>query len=90
MACYQRNSNHTTAMKLHSVLARVAALGFAAFLAAVALNAAALVAFSLAAGTFLALIAAHDYAPRRHARVVVAATVIRFPARPAERHRLAA
>ena len=77
-------------MKLHSLLARIAAFGFAAFLAAVAFNAAALVSFSLAAGAFLALIAAHDYAPRRHTRLAVAATVVRFTARPVETHRLAA
>jgi hypothetical protein len=74
-------------MKLHSVLARVAA-----FLAAVALNAAPLLAIALVAGALLALIAAHDYAPRRHPRLAVGATVLRFnpPAPANEEHRLAA
>ncbi|MBI5771608.1 MAG: alkaline phosphatase family protein [Verrucomicrobia bacterium] len=81
-----------SAMKLASLLSRVAAVGFAAFLATVALNAAPLISFSLAAGAFLALIAAHDYAPRHYPRVSVAATVLRFPppAHATESHRLAA
>ena len=70
-------------MKLVTLLTRVAVLGFAAFLAAVALNAAALVSFSLAAAAFLALIAAHDYAPRPARRVAIAATMIDFPVAPA-------
>jgi hypothetical protein len=77
-------------MKLQSALTRVAAVGFAAFLTAVALNAAALLSFSLATVAFLALIAANDYAPRRHPRVAIGATVIRFAVRPTETHRLAA
>ncbi len=80
-------------MKLVTQLTRVAALGFASFLAAVAFGVAAIPALSLATGAFLALLAAHDYAPRQPARVAVAATMIEFPAtivRRIEAHRLAA
>ncbi len=80
-------------MILVTQLTRVAALGFAAFLAAVAFGVAAIPALSLSAGAFLALLATHDYAPRQSARVAVAATAIECPAtiaRRTEAHRLAA
>lgn len=79
-------------MKLANVLSRVATVGFAAFVAAVLLNAAATLTFVIATGAFLALIAAHDYSPVPRPRVAVAATVLRFTAQPAatEDHRLAA
>lgn len=79
-------------MKIHSVLTRLAALAFAAFLASVALNAAALLSFILATIAFLSLIAAHDYAQPARPRLAVAATALRFPARSfqTEERRLAA
>jgi len=70
-------------MKLVPLLTRVAALSFAAFLAAVAFNAAALAAFTLAAGAFVMLIASHDYVPRPGLALPRKAVVVDFPAAPA-------
>ena len=70
-------------MKLIPLLTRVAALGFGMFLAAVVFNAAALAAFTLAAGAFVMLIASHDYAPRRGLALPRKAAVVDFPAAPA-------
>jgi hypothetical protein len=80
-------------MKLVTLLTRLAALGFGTFLAAVAFNAAALAVFTLAAGTFLALIAAHDYSPRERIVARRLAPVLSFPPMPTranETERLAA
>jgi hypothetical protein len=70
-------------MKLVTLLTRLAALGFATFLAAVALDAAAVAIFTLAAGAFLLLIAAHDYTPRERIVARRLAPVLSFPPMPA-------
>jgi hypothetical protein len=72
-------------MKLFTQLTRVAALGFASFLAAVTFGGAAVPALSLATGAFLALLATHDYAPQPRSRIAVAATMVEFPATIARR-----
>ena len=80
-------------MKIVPFLARVAAAGFAAFILAVAFDAAALASFTVAASAFLALIVAHDYTPRERLVVRRRAPVLSFPPMPArttEAQRLAA
>ena len=80
-------------MKLITLLTRLAAFGFAAFLAAVAFDVPALVSFALTVGIFVLLIAAHDYTPRQRLTPLLRATVVNFPTAPARSslpHRLAA
>jgi hypothetical protein len=69
-------------MKLIPFLARVAALGFAVFILAVAFGVAPLASFTAAAGAFLALIMAHDYSPRGRIALRRRAPVLSFPPMP--------
>ena len=77
-------------MKLVALLSRLAALGVASCLAAIALNAAVLGWFAFSACTLVLLIATADYAPRRSLAVRHTGTVVDFPTAPAQMRRLAA
>jgi hypothetical protein len=62
-------------MKFTKLLASSAAFAVAAFALGLAVNALTLPAFTVAAVAFLALIVAHDYAPRRLDYTATAITV---------------
>jgi hypothetical protein len=77
-------------MKLVPLLSRLAALGLAACVAALAFNTAALPWFALTASALALLVLAADYAPRRPLLVRRPAAVVPFPAAPVRPERLAA
>jgi hypothetical protein len=70
-------------MKPIAFLARLATLSFAAFLAAVAFNAAALACLALTVAAFVLLITVADYTPRHTYAWRRVATVVPFPTTPA-------
>ena len=69
-------------MKLTTLLSRVAPLGVAAFLLALALDANPLALFALAASILILLIGATDYAPGRYAGAEIPAALRRSEAMP--------
>jgi len=85
--------NTVPAMKLISLLSRLAALGFATFILGLVLDTQALAFFAVTVGTLILLVVAADYAPhtsyaRRNTGIVVGFPPV--PARVAAPEKLAA
>ena len=75
--------NTVPAMKLISLLSRLAALGFATFILGLVLDTQALAFFAVTAGALILMVVATDYAPRTPYGRKNTGIVVDFPPVPA-------